>query len=269
MCRRVLLVLLLAASTASWTARARWQAPTRRHASAAAPAFTVVMCDGDGDDGVAGDSDGDSDGGGDSDGVGVGDDRSLQASLRRAAAAKLGASVDSMMPSDDLAWSSAGSSKMAQALQEGRCAIARCTRKSYALHTLCTCRHTPSTPQARLVHCTHTAYVQHALCCRKAGAHTPWYTCTRSAHAQQTLSRRTEALQEGRCTFVYTLRYALYMHLSMAEALQEGRRSADPQQEHGTHTLHVHCIHSIHTACTQHIHSICMHTLSTHLSMSY
>ena len=78
------------------------------------------MCDGDADgDGVAGDSDGD----GDSDGVGVGDDRSLQASLRRAAAAKLGASVDSMMPSDDLAWSSAGSSKMAEALQEGRCAF--------------------------------------------------------------------------------------------------------------------------------------------------
>ena len=158
MCRRVLLVLLLAASTASWTARARWQAPIRRHASAAATAFTVAMCDGDADgDGVAGDSDGD----GDSDGVGVGDDRSLQASLRRAAAAKLGASVDSMMPSDDLAWSSAGSSKMAQALQEGRRAIARCTRKSYALHTLCTCRHTPSTPQACLVHCT--AHTPHTL----------------------------------------------------------------------------------------------------------
>ena len=92
------------------------------------------MCDGDGDDGVAGDSDGDSDGGGDSDGVGVGDDRSLQASLRRAAAAKLGASVDSMMPSDDLAWSSTGSSKMAEALHEGRRAHAL-----VHLHTLRMC----------------------------------------------------------------------------------------------------------------------------------
>ena len=154
MCRRVLLVLLLAASTASWTARARWQAPTRRHASAAAPAFTVVMCDGDGDDGVAGDSDGDSDGGGDSDGVGVGDDRSLQASLRRAAAAKLGASVDSMMPSDDLAWSSAGSSKMAEALQEGR-------RASYTAHTL----HTPSCLPAFLssCRCAHALVHLHTL----------------------------------------------------------------------------------------------------------
>ena len=124
---RVVLVLLLAASVATWTARLRWQTPTRRQASAA---FPVVMCDGDGDSvddgGSVGAGDGDS--GGDGGGGGGDDDRSLQASLRRAAAAKLGASVDSMMPSADLAWSSAGSSKMAAALEEGR----RATQ-----HTLC------------------------------------------------------------------------------------------------------------------------------------
>ena len=82
------------------------------------------MCVGNG----GGDSDGDGDGDGDAAGGGGiggggdndGEDRSLQASLKRAAAAKLGASIESMMPLADRAWSSAGSSKMAAALQEGR-----------------------------------------------------------------------------------------------------------------------------------------------------
>ena len=76
------------------------------------------MCvgNGGGDSDVDGDGDGDAASGGDNDG----DDRSLQASLKRAATAKLGASIESMMPLADRAWSSAGSSKMAAALQEGR-----------------------------------------------------------------------------------------------------------------------------------------------------
>ena len=81
------------------------------------------MCVGNG----GGDSDGDCYGDGDSDAAGGGgiggdgdndgDDRSLHASLKRAAAAKLGASIEPMMPLSDRAWSSAGSSKMAAALQ--------------------------------------------------------------------------------------------------------------------------------------------------------
>ena len=116
--RRAVLLLLLATSAASWTARLRWQTSARPHA---ALTFSAAMCVGNG----GGDSDGDGDGDGDAaggGGIGGGgdNDRSLQASLKRAAAAKLGASIESMMPLADRAWSSAGSSKMAAALQEGR-----------------------------------------------------------------------------------------------------------------------------------------------------
>jgi len=129
---RAAMLLLFAATVASWTARVRWRTPRERSAF-------PVMCSGDsiGDGDSVGDADGDGVGDSGSDGGDGGDDdRSLQASLRRAAAAKLGASVDSMMPADDLAWSSAGSSKMATALQEGRCA---CVSEACARQTLSTC----------------------------------------------------------------------------------------------------------------------------------
>jgi hypothetical protein len=130
--RAAMMLLLFAATVASWTARVRWRTPSERCAF-------PVMCSGDsiGDGDSVGDADGDGVGDSGSDGgEGGDDDRSLQASLRRAAAAKLGASVDSMMPADDLAWSSAGSSKMATALQEGRCA---CVSEACARQTLSTC----------------------------------------------------------------------------------------------------------------------------------
>ena len=130
--RAAMMLLLFAATVASWTARVRWRTPRERSAF-------PVMCSGDsiGDGDSVGDADGDGVGDSGSDGGDGGDDdRSLQASLRRAAAAKLGASVDSMMPADDLAWSSAGSSKMATALQEGRCA---CVSEACARQTLSTC----------------------------------------------------------------------------------------------------------------------------------
>jgi hypothetical protein len=120
---RAVLLLIFATSAASWTARLRWQTSVRPHA---ALAFSAAMCVGNG----GGDSDGDCYGDGDSDAAGGGgiggdgdndgDDRSLHASLKRAAAAKLGASIESMMPLADRAWSSAGSSKMAAALQACR-----------------------------------------------------------------------------------------------------------------------------------------------------